>query len=132
MLAHMRLLSSEAKDWKSRVMTEIEQVLCRKSAQAAHQATEVQEGIDQQFQARWKRTEAELRDLCKSNSSQVQTLATKLQETQLEHQQLYTAQKRQLQLETHELRQTRDQEQQACSIFADKQKSSQTFSNPSH
>ena len=32
-LAHMRLLSSEAKDWKSRVVTETEEVLCRESAQ---------------------------------------------------------------------------------------------------
>ena len=39
-LAHMRLLSSETKDWKSRVVTETEEVLCRESAQAAHQATE--------------------------------------------------------------------------------------------
>ena len=31
-LAHMRLLSSEAKDWKSRVVTEAEEVLRRESA----------------------------------------------------------------------------------------------------
>ena len=31
-LAHMRLLSSEAKDWKSRVVTEAEKMLCRESA----------------------------------------------------------------------------------------------------
>ena len=31
-LAHMRLLSSEAKDWKSRVVTEAEEVLCREGA----------------------------------------------------------------------------------------------------
>ena len=41
-LAHVRLLSSEAKDWKSRVVTEAEEALCRKRAQAAHQATEAQ------------------------------------------------------------------------------------------
>ena len=34
-LAHMRLLSSEAKDWKSRVVTEAEEELCRESAQIA-------------------------------------------------------------------------------------------------
>ena len=28
-LTHMRLLTSEAKDWKSRVVTEAEEVLCR-------------------------------------------------------------------------------------------------------
>ena len=43
----MRLLSSEAKDWKSRVVTETEEVLCRESAQAAHQAIETQEAMDQ-------------------------------------------------------------------------------------
>ena len=32
-LAHMRLLSSEAKNWKSRVVTEAEGVLCRESPQ---------------------------------------------------------------------------------------------------
>ena len=42
-LAHMRLLSSEAKDWKSRVVAETEEVLCRESAQVAQQATETQE-----------------------------------------------------------------------------------------
>ena len=46
-LAHMRLLSSEAKDWKSRVVTEAEKVLCRESAQIAQQATEAQEAMDQ-------------------------------------------------------------------------------------
>ena len=35
----MRLLSSEAKDWKSRVVMETEEVLCRESAQAAQQTT---------------------------------------------------------------------------------------------
>ena len=42
-IAHMRLLSSEAKDWKSRVVTEAEEVLCRESPQMAQQATEAQE-----------------------------------------------------------------------------------------
>ena len=84
-LAHMRLLSSEAKDWKSSVVTEAEEVLCRESAQAAHHATEAQEAMDQQYQARWRQAEAELQDLCTPNSAQVQSLAAKLQETQLEH-----------------------------------------------
>ena len=39
----MRLLSSEGKDWKSRVVTETEEVLCLESAQVAQQATETQE-----------------------------------------------------------------------------------------
>ena len=47
----MRVLSSEAKDWKSRVVSEAEQVLCRESAEAAQRATEVQEAMDKQFQA---------------------------------------------------------------------------------
>ena len=42
LLAHMYLLSSEAKDWKSRVVSEAEQVQCRESAEAARRATEVQ------------------------------------------------------------------------------------------
>ena len=53
-LAHMRLLSSEAKDWKSRVVTEAEEVLCRESAQTAQQATEAQEAMDQHYKARWR------------------------------------------------------------------------------
>ena len=51
-LAHMRLLSSEAKDWKSRVVTEAEEVLCRESAQIAQQATEAQEAMDQHYKAK--------------------------------------------------------------------------------
>ena len=45
----MHLLSSEAKDWKSRVVTEAEEVLCRESAQIAQQATEAQEAMDQHY-----------------------------------------------------------------------------------
>ena len=80
-------------------MTEAEEVLCQESAQAAQHATEAQEAMDKQYQARWRQAEAELRDLCKSNSAQAQSLASKLRETQLEHQRLYTAQEGQLQLE---------------------------------
>ena len=43
----MRLLSSETKIWKFRVVTEAEEVLCRESAQVAQQATETQEAMDQ-------------------------------------------------------------------------------------
>ena len=113
-LAHLRLLSSEAKDWKSRVVTEAEEVLCRESAQAAQHATKAQETMDKQYQARWRQAEAELRDLRKSNNAQIQSLASKLHETQLEHQQLYTAQERQLQLEAQTLRQSQHEEQQAA------------------
>ena len=44
-LTHMRLLSSEVKDWKSKVVTEAEEMLCRESAQAAHQGTEAPEAM---------------------------------------------------------------------------------------
>ena len=80
-LAHMRLLSSEAKDWKSRVVTGAEEVLCRESAQVAQQATEAQEGMDQHCKAKWRQAETDLRALCQSNSAQVQSLASKLHET---------------------------------------------------
>ena len=87
----MRLLSSEAKDWKSRVVMETEEVLCRESTQAAHQATEAQEAMDQHYKTKWRQAEADLQALCQSNSAQAQSLASKLEETSLEHQQLYTA-----------------------------------------
>ena len=112
----MRLLSSEAKDGKSRVVTEAEEVLCRESAQAAQQATEVQEAMGQHYKAKWRQAEADLKALCQSNSAQVQSLASKLQETNLEHRELYTAQERQLQLEAQALRQAQDQEQQSAML----------------
>ena len=71
----MRLLSSEAKHWKSRVVSEAEQALVKESAEAAQRATEVQETMDKQFQARWRQAEAQLRDMCEFNSAQVQQLA---------------------------------------------------------
>ena len=73
-LAHMRLLSSEAKDWKSRVVTEAEEVLCRESAHMAHQATEAQEAMDKHYKAKWQQAKADLTALCKSNRVQVQSL----------------------------------------------------------
>ena len=113
-LAHMRLLSSEAKDWKSRVVTEAEEVLCLESAQIAQQATKAQEAMDQHYKARWQQAEADLKALCKSNSAQVQSLASKLHETNEEHQQLHTAQERQLQLEAQALRAVHQRELQAA------------------
>ena len=80
-LAYVRLLSSEAKDWRSRVAADAEEVLCRESAQAAQHATKAQEAMDKRYQARWGQAEAEPRDLCKSNSVQAQSVASKLQET---------------------------------------------------
>ena len=76
-LAHMRLLSSEAKDWKSRVVTEAEEVLCRESAQMTQQATEAQEAMDQHYKAKWQQAEADLTALCKSNSAQCNLLPPK-------------------------------------------------------
>ena len=102
LLAHMHLLSSEAKDWKSRVVNEAEQVLRKESAEAARRTTEVQEAMVKQFQARWRQAEAELRDTCESNSAQ-ETLAASLREGELEHQQLHTANERRLQLEAQAL-----------------------------
>ena len=119
-LAHMRLLSSEAKDWKSRVVTEAEEVLCRESAQAAQQATEAQEAMDQHYKAKWRQAEADLKALCQSDSAQVQSLASKLHATNTEHQELYTAQERQLRLEgrveAQALRDAQQQEQQAAQM----------------
>ena len=77
----------------------------------AQQATEAQEAMDQHDKAKWRQGEADLRDLCQSNSAQAQSLASKLQETNLDHQQLHTAQERQLQLEAQALRQAQTEEQ---------------------
>ena len=113
-IAHMRLLSSEAKDWKSRVVTEAEEVLCRESAQMAQQATEAQEAMDQHYKAKWQQAEADLTALCQSNSAQVQSFASKMHETNVEHQQLHDAQERRIQLEAQALREAHQYEQQAA------------------
>ena len=115
-LAHMRLLSSETEDWKSRVVTETEEVLCRESAQAAQQATETQKTMDQHYKVKWRQAEADLNALCQSNSAQVQSLASKLHETNSEHQELRTAHERQLRLEAQTLRETQQQEQQTAQM----------------
>ena len=99
----MRLLSSETREWKSRVVSETPQVVCRESAEAAHRAAEVQKTMDKQLQIRWRQAEAELRNLCESNTAQVQTFAARLRESELEHQQLHTANERQMQLEAQSL-----------------------------
>ena len=123
----MRLLSSEAKDWKSREVTEAEEVLCRESAQAAQQATEAQEAMDQHYKAKWRQAEADLKALCQSNSARAQSLAIKLQETNLEHHELYTAQERQLQLEAQALRQAQEPEQQAAQMTQEHELAIQEF-----
>ena len=81
-----------------------------------HHATETQQAMHKQDQARWRQAEAEIRDLCRSNSAQVQTLADHLREKELEHQQRHTAQERQLQLEAQAFKRPQDLEQQAHSI----------------
>ena len=106
--------SSEAKDWKSRVLIEAEEVLCRESAQMAQQATEAQEAMDQHYKAKWQQAEADLTALCQSNSAQVQSFASKMHETNAEHQKLHDAQERQLQLEAQALREAHQYEQQAA------------------
>ena len=79
-LAHMRLLSSEAKDWKSRVVTEAEEVLSRKCPSCTSSyRSKAQEAMDQHYKARWRQAEADLKALCQSNSAQAQSLASKLQ-----------------------------------------------------
>ena len=113
-LAHMRLLSSEVKDWRSRVVTEAEEVLCRESAQMAQNATEAQEAMDQQYKAKWQQAESDLKALCQSNSAQVQSFASKMRETNVEHQQLHDAQERRIQLEAQTLREAHQHEQHAA------------------
>ena len=113
-LAHMRLLSSEAKDWRSRVVTEAEEVLCRESAEMAQHATEAREAMDQQYKAKWQQAETDLKALCQSNSAQVQSFASKMHETNVEHQQLHDAQERRIQLEAQALREAHQLEQQAA------------------
>ena len=56
LLAHMRLLSSEAKDWKSRVVSEAEQVLVQESAKTEQRTNEVRGNMDKLFQTRWRET----------------------------------------------------------------------------
>ena len=107
-------------------MTEAEQVLWKESAQAAHHATEVQEAMDKQYQARWRKVEAELRDLCKSNSAQAQTLASKLQETTGTPAALYCSRET-LQLEAQALRQSQQGEQQASSLAREHEFAIQEF-----
>ena len=95
--------------------------------------------MDQRYKAKWRQAEADLQDLCQSNSAQAQSLASKLQETNLEHQQLHTAQERQRQLEARALRQAQIEEQQTAATARehelaiqdsrDKPKNSQNFSN---
>ena len=110
-----------------------------RECQVAHQATEAQEAMDQHYKAKWRQAEADLKALRQSNSAQAQSLASKLQETNLEHHELHTAQERQLRLEAQALRQAPEQEQQAAQMtqehelaiqdFDDKPKNSQSFTN---
>ena len=80
----------------------------------AHQATEAQEAMDQHYKAKWQQAEADLTALCKSNSVQVQSFASKMHETNAEHQKLHDAQERRIQLEAQTLREAHQHEQQAA------------------
>ena len=72
--------------------------------------------MDQHYKAKWRQAEADLQALCRANSAQAQSLAAKLQETNLEHRELYTAQERQLRIQAQALRQAQEQEQQAAQM----------------
>ena len=80
----------------------------------AQNATEAQEAMDQQFKAKWQKAESDLKALCQSNSAQVQSFASKMHETNVEHQQLHDAQERRIQLEAQALREAHLQEQEAA------------------
>ena len=81
LLAHTRLLSSAAKDRKSRVANGAEQALVRESAEATRQTTEVLKTMDKQFQTPRREAEAQLTDTHESNSAQAQQLAPSLQQS---------------------------------------------------
>ena len=80
----------------------------------AQHATEAQEAMDQQYKAKWQQAESDLKALCQSNSAQVQSFASKMHETNVEHQQLHDAQERRIQLEAQALREVHLQEQDAA------------------
>ena len=105
----MRLLSSEANQWKSRVVNEAEQMLVRESAETAHRTTEVQKTMDKQFQTRWKEAKAQLRDMRESNSA----LARQRSKASLQQNGNCVLQMRDAwQLEAQTLRMSQDTEQQ--------------------
>ena len=83
--------------------------------------------MDQHYKAKWRQAEADLQALCQSNSAQAQSLASELQETNLEHHELYTAQERQLQLKAQALRQAQEQEQQAPQVTHEHELAIQEF-----
>ena len=76
----MRLLSREARDWKSRVVSEAKQVLVCESAGAAlgtHRSTGSQGQQSSSFKSDGE-AEAQFKDMHESNNAQVQQLATSL------------------------------------------------------
>ena len=75
---------------------------------------EAQEAMDQHYKAKWQQAEADLTALCKSNSVQVQSFASKMHETNAEHQKLHDAQERRIQLEAQALREAHQHLQQAA------------------
>ena len=81
--AHMRLLSSETKEWKSRVVSEAEQVLVLECAETARRTTKIQKTGINSFNSNEKEAEAQLLDRRESNSAQAQQLAASLQRNEL-------------------------------------------------
>ena len=77
--------------------------------------------MGQHYKAKWQQAEADLTALCQSNSAQVQSFASKIHETNEEHQKLHDAQERQLQLEAQALREVCEYEQQAAQTAQENQ-----------
>ena len=113
-LAHMRLLSSEAKDWKSRVVIEAEEVLCRESAQIAQQATEAQEVMDQHYKLDGSKQKQILQLYVNPTAPRCSLLLPRCMRQTRNIKKLYTAQERQIQLEAQALREVHQYEQQAA------------------
>ena len=98
-LAHMRLLSSEAKDLEIQGSDGSRGSAVEKVPKLHIKLPKAREAMVQHYKAKWRQAQEDLQALCQSNSAQTQCLASKLQETNLEHHGLYTAQERQLRLE---------------------------------
>ena len=103
LFAHMRLLSMKLKTGSPEWSAKRNKYYAKNPQKQLIEPIEVQEAMDKQFQTRWRQTEAKLRDMSESNSAQVQILAASLRESELEHQQLHTANERRLQLEAQAL-----------------------------
>ena len=106
LLARVRLVRSEAQDWKSRVVSEAEQVLVANLQEQHDGPPKYKKPWTSNFKSDGEKQD-QLRDTHEPNSAQAQQLAASLQRSELEHQQLHTANERRLQLEAQALRATR-------------------------